>query len=363
MQAVPAKEALKRIMAGTAHAGMHVQGVLSFEEKINWRERKTHDVEALPRGLVVDTLDLSGCKTLKTLPEGLQVKKRLILNNCAQITSLPEGLECHEIEARNAGLETLPADLKVEFRLDLRGCQNLRELPENLKVGTLILRDCVSLDALPEGLEVHFLDIAGCINLMDFPKRASIHMGRLDAAGCFRLKSLPEWLTRLAQLNVSGCALLTLLPENLQVSSWIDLARTPLTSLPEGIKNAQIRWLGIPIDERIAFHPETITAAEVLAETNSEKRRVLLERMGYESFIEQAQAEILDTDTDPGGKRQLLKVTMRGDEDLVCVAVKCPSTGRQYVIRVPPTMRTCHQAAAWIAGYDNSNDYHPVIET
>jgi hypothetical protein len=30
---------------------------------------------------------------------------------------------------------------------------------------------------------------------------------------------------------------------------------------------------------------------------------------------------------------------------------------------VPPAMRTCHQAAAWIAGFDNPNDYRPILET
>ncbi|NOK61345.1 MAG: hypothetical protein GFH27_549305n114 [Chloroflexi bacterium AL-W] len=54
---------------------------------------------------------------------------------------------------------------------------------------------------------------------------------------------------------------------------------------------------------------------------------------------------------------------MTGDEDLVCVSVICPSTGRQYLIRVPPQTRTCHQAAAWIAGFDDPNAYQPIAET
>jgi hypothetical protein len=41
----------------------------------------------------------------------------------------------------------------------------------------------------------------------------------------------------------------------------------------------------------------------------------------------------------------------------------CPSTGRQYIIRVPPTTPTCRHAAAWIAGFDNPDDYQPLIET
>ena len=48
---------------------------------------------------------------------------------------------------------------------------------------------------------------------------------------------------------------------------------------------------------------------------------------------------------------------MQGDEDLVCVSVICPSTGRQYIIRAPPTMSDCRQAVAWIAEFDDPDDY------
>ncbi len=49
--------------------------------------------------------------------------------------------------------------------------------------------------------------------------------------------------------------------------------------------------------------------------------------------------------------------------DLVEMSCFCPSTGRQYMIRVPPNTATCRQAAAWIAGFDDPDDYHPVLET
>jgi hypothetical protein len=119
----------------------------------------------------------------------------------------------------------------------------------------------------------------------------------------------------------------------------------------------------VPIDERIAFRPETITGTEVLEEQNAERRRVLLERMGYEAFLQQVQAQEVHRDSDPGGERRLLRVPLGSDEPLVCLAVFCPSTGRQYLLRVPPGMRTCHQAAAWIAGFDNPKAYRPIAES
>jgi Leucine-rich repeat (LRR) protein len=163
-------------------------------------------------------------------------------------------------------------------------------------------------------------------------------------------------------LDVSGCKSLRSLPNSLRVER-LDLADSGIGSLPTSIKGARLLWRGVPINRRIAFRPETITATEILAESNAELRRVLLERMGYEAFLNQAKAETLDRDRDPGGERRLLRVPMEGDEDLVCVSVICPSTGRRYVIRVPPAMRSCRQAVAWIAGFDDPDDYRPSVET
>jgi hypothetical protein len=164
-------------------------------------------------------------------------------------------------------------------------------------------------------------------------------------------------------LDINGCANLRELPEGLQVSSWLDLANTGIKSLPDSMNGVNLRWRGVPIDERIAFQPQSITVSEVLDQPNSELRRVLLERMGYEKFLAEAQAKVLDSDRDPGGERRLLYVPMQNDEPLVCLAVYCPSTGRQYMLRVPPKMRTCRQAAAWIAGFDREEDYQPIAET
>jgi hypothetical protein len=79
--------------------------------------------------------------------------------------------------------------------------------------------------------------------------------------------------------------------------------------------------------------------------------------------MQQARAEVLDRDRDAGGERRLLRVRVEGDEDLVCVAVICPSTGRQYLLRVPPAMKTCRQAVAWTAGFAHPDDYKPLVET
>ena len=85
--------------------------------------------------------------------------------------------------------------------------------------------------------------------------------------------------------------------------------------------------------------------------------------MGHERFITEVGGIVIDRDTDTGGERRLMRVPLEDDEDLVALWVICPSTDRNYVLRVPPSTLSCRHAAAWIAGFDNPNDYNPLIET
>ncbi|HET6249765.1 MAG TPA: hypothetical protein VFE47_18895, partial [Tepidisphaeraceae bacterium] len=320
--------AAKMILEGKAPANLRVAGTLSFAGNKTLRQ--------LPDGLTVGSLNLSGCTGLRQLPPGLRVR-HLDLSGAWNPSHLLAGLKCYDLNLKDTAIASLPAGMNVEYRMNLEGCTGLRELPEGLKIGSLIVRGCLSLELLPEGIDVYFLDISACTAISRWPARGSIAVGRLTARGCAQLRSLPPWMTRVSQLDLRDCTNLRELPEGLVVTSWVDIAGTRIRSLPASLKGVQLRWRGITVDERIAFRPELITVEEILGETNAERRRVLLERMGYDIFLEHAKAQTLDQDTDAGGPRRLVKVAMANDEDLVCVTVLCPSTARQYVIRVPPT--------------------------
>lgn len=318
----------------------------------------------IPAGTTINgDLDLSGHRKLQSLPERLTVTGRLTLDDCRTLRALPHGLRCYELSARGTPLQTLPEDIQITNKLDLSNCEHLEALPAGLKVGTLILQGCTSLRTLPDALDCYFLDITRCTHITTFPQRGRERMGRLVARECTALRELPAWLRGVGQLDVSGCTALCALPGNLQITGWLDLADTAIASLPVSSQGVTLRWRSVRINEQIAFRPHEIEAGEVLKEENVERRRVLLERMGHERFIEQVQPQVLDSDTDPGGARRLLRIDMANDEPLLFLAVQCPSTDRQYTLRVPPTTLTCHQAAAWIAGFDNPDDYHPVAES
>ena len=276
---------------------------------------------------------------------------------------LPENLRCHTLILKGTRVSTLPAGLHVDFKVDASDCAELSALPSGLKASVLLLRNCRRLSALPENLETDYLTIENCENLAHWPESAKVHVGNVNARNCRALERLPQTLGPVTSLDLAGCERIKEIPPGVQVRSWIDVAGTKIRSLPESLSKVHLRWRGVAINAQIAFFPETIDVETILTERNAELRRVLTERVGYERFLKEVRAEVLHEDTDPGGRRELLRVPLPGDEDLVCVSVRCPSTARHYLIRVPPTMKTCHQAVAWTAGFDNPDDYQPLAET
>ena len=340
------------IQTGSTSQDIEVENVLSLTGR---------EALGLPTGLRVRRLRLLDCPDLETLPEGLWVR-HLEIRGCPRLNTLPAGLRCYEVIAPGSSLVHLPDDFSVEFRLDLRESSQLTRLPARLKVGSLVLRGCTALEQLPEGLDVCFLDLQGCRRLRSWPKSAAVRDGHLNLAGT-GFTTLPPGVRQVAQLDLRDCASITALPNDLEVRSWIDVGGSGLTQLPHGLRDAHLRWRGVAVPERVAFRAETLTAEEILKEPNAEVRRVMLERVGFEWFFRNAGGEMLDQDRDPGGARRLLRVPLPEDEPLVCLSVACPSTGRQYALRVPPSMTTCRQAAAWMAGFEDPNDYRPLIET
>lgn len=293
-------------------------------------------------------------------PGPISVAGRLDLTG-TQLDTLPPGLECYDLDASDSQLRTLPSDICIESRLILDNCSLLSSLPENLTVGSLSARHCNSLCELPEGLSTWFLDLSDSRQFARWPHKATIGAGGVRLRNCVSMRNLPGWFGALAYLDLAGCSQIESLPEGLRVTGWVDVGGTELTSLPNSLAATQLRWRSVPVPQRVAFDPGSISADQALAERNAELRRVMIERMGYLRFSEEAGAQVLDEDTDPGGRRQLLRIDLDDDEPLVGLRCSCPSTGREYLLRVPPDTESCHQA--WIAGFDDPNDYNPVIET
>ncbi len=294
--------------------------------------------------------------------EAIQVDGTVDLKD-TDLKSISCSITCNDLDLSGTSIQELPAGIKVRSRLRLDNCKKLERLPTGLSCGSLSIRGCAFLERLPEQLSTWFLNASDCPRLSEWPQEASIRNGNVSLRNCLEIRSLPSWLGPLGQLDLAGCVNLHCLPEGLRVSGWIDVGGSRITSLPQSLQNTPLRWRSVPVPYQIAFEPDKITSTQVLAEKNAELRRVMIERMGYLKFSEEVGAKEIDQDTDAGGKRQLLRIELNNDEPLVGLACRCPSTNRQYFLRVPPDMKTCHQAAAWIAGFDDPSLYQPTIET
>jgi hypothetical protein len=241
-------------------------------------------------------------------------------------------------------------------------CRRLRSIgPYQLQ--ELVLRGCTALDALPAGLREQRLDVSRSPRLRTLPASLVATVEYLDVSRWPQLSELPDNFARLEGLNVADCPNLKSLPDGIRIRSWIDVGGSGVSELPWSLRSVRVMWHGVPVSNRVAFHPETITVDEILRERNQELRRVLLERVGMDWFFEHARPAVLDEDRDAGGPRRLLRITPREGEPVVCVEVRCPSTANRYLLRVPPEILTCHDAVAWTAGYRNPRDYRPVVET
>jgi hypothetical protein len=298
---------------------------------------------ALAGELVVDELDVFDCPSLSRLPDMLHAS-RVSLSGCTALTALPDDFVA--IEA-----------------LNLANSDNLASLPDDLETLRVNIANCRILTALPQRLRSLYIDMSGCTSITRWDDPEVTTLRQVSARGCVNLESLPPNLRQIDELDVGGCARLTRLPDELHVTRWIDVSGSGIRTLPASPVGVQVRWNSVNVTGQVAFHPETLTARQALAEENAELRRVMLERIGPERFIAEAQPVVLDADTDAGGVRRLLRVEIPDDEPLVALEVHDPSTGRQYLLRVPPDIETCRWAAAWIAGFDNPNDYQPVMET
>ena len=209
---------------------------------------------------------------------------------------------------------------------------------ENMRVSGALDFAHSSLDWLPNGLHCVSLNVSDCPNLLQIPEGLETRF-----------------------LDISGNSQILELPENTVIHSVLELAKSGLRGLPSKLR-VRLHWDGVPITERMAFYPESISGQEVLREDNLETRRVLLERIGYERLMLEVGGLILDRDTDAGGERKLIRIPLDDDEDIMLVAVFCPSTKMMYVLRVPPFMRSCAQAIAWVAGFETQSDYQVMAE-
>ena len=114
-------------------------------------------------------------------------------------------------------------------------------------------------------------------------------------------------------------------------------------------------WMihGVRVSGDVVMNPESLTVERVDKETNSEVRRIMIERMGLVKYLRESNAKTIHMDalTIPGSAPRALIEDRHQNRWL---AGTDGSTGRVYIMPVPREAKTCSQAHNLIAGFDES---------
>nr|XP_025649491.1 TMV resistance protein N isoform X1 [Arachis hypogaea]XP_025649492.1 TMV resistance protein N isoform X1 [Arachis hypogaea]XP_025649493.1 TMV resistance protein N isoform X1 [Arachis hypogaea]XP_025649494.1 TMV resistance protein N isoform X1 [Arachis hypogaea]XP_025649495.1 TMV resistance protein N isoform X1 [Arachis hypogaea]XP_025649496.1 TMV resistance protein N isoform X1 [Arachis hypogaea] len=157
-------------------------------------------------------LDLSGCTSLETLGDKLEMSELslLNLNSCSSLRRLPEFGECMKqlsiLYLRDTGIEELPptlGNLAGVSELNLSGCDKITGLSSDIgssrEEATLSydIRHLASLMDLDLS-ESSFLRVP--ISIHQLPRLTSLYL-----CGCDELEVLPELPSSLRELDAQGC--------------------------------------------------------------------------------------------------------------------------------------------------------------
>lgn len=158
------------------------------------------------------------------------------------------------------------------------------------------------------------------------------------------------------------------------VLMWPDTFQTTDSGILHSSFGPSLQWA----DEKYYFYsgwwipsmfyenPSKVSPATVLGEKNVEKRRAYMEILGSSRYAELLDLEIRDQSIDRFGNFIELYRTRTADalagEHLQFVKVTCPSTGRNYMLCVPPHILSAVEAVAWTFG-KHPDEYNPVEET
>lgn len=327
-----------------------------------------------------ESLELRELPALETLPSSIDTAA-LVLGEMPLLRTLPTDLRFQRARfSRVECLESLPPNLIIES-LAVSSCPRFKALPPQLLVVEAIEVDgCPDFETIPpETVCYEFKSTGGKVRAIDTKWRALrgltvrspllerlpstlLFAESLDLNGCTALKRLPPRLTVRSSLDLTDCAALEEVPAQMPPPQRVELGGTRLNGVPGSWQAIPISWHRVPVSARILYQPDRVPPSEVLAEGNLEVRRIMLQRIGFEAFARSVDSVLVDEDRDPGGARRLLRIPTKATQDIFLLNVRCPSTQREYMLRVPPTVTTCHAAAAALAGLPPDR-YNPIVET
>lgn len=364
--------------------------------------RSARRLQRLPRRLKVKgSLVLNGCRALEALPDELELAGDLVIIGSPKLRTLPQKIEAQSLFVKGCGIERLPEQLVISETLHLECCRQLTALPNSLTCLSSQRFDRAqseqqptaqpdSLASLANGLlkriifhacpnlEVpEMLFACSTVRLCKHPLKilsSRIQARHIFVERCYQLEEVNGVLKAEGFLSFAHCRKLSCIGPDVtcEAPTWMYtlvgrllLENTNLRELPEALQQCELQWQGYLIPAEAVFYPERLEPGRILHTANAELRRLMLERVGLDKVLQQAESTLIDSDRDSGGARSLISVPRENRFGREARFLRChdPSTGREYLLSVSPDCNTCREAAAWLAGFNDPDDYDPVLET
>lgn len=145
----------------------------------------------------------------------------------------------------------------------------------------------------------------------------------------------------------------------------------PAVEWGDGVKHWFIEGVNFSEDLWRKLIDRTLDATSAVGIPNLEQRRIAIRLIGYQKVVEKLGARTIDIQslTHPklrGMNYQVIEANLKDDGDRPARFVKviCPSTKREFLLRVAPIdqTKTCMGAIAWTFGMEEK-EYNPIIET
>ena len=164
-------------------------------------------------------LDVSYCKKLNALPKGLKVVS--VNGSYSGLIEIPDDIQTTELELKYTKVKQLPLFKNFIKNIDLEGCKSLKTLPEgftageltieyspivsipnNVKLKHLIVRECKNFTSIGSNCSIDILSIGyGCLNFTTLPTDIKANQVSIVFNSQFRINLLNQYKTHKKILN------------------------------------------------------------------------------------------------------------------------------------------------------------------
>ena len=164
-------------------------------------------------------LDVSYCKKLNALPKGLKVVS--VNGSYSGLIEIPDDIQTTELELRYTKVKQLPLFKNFIKNIDLEGCKSLKTLPQgftageltieyspivsipnNVKLKQLVVRECKNFTSIGSNCSIDILAVGyGCLNFTTLPTDIKANQVSIVFNSQFRINLLNQYKTDKKILN------------------------------------------------------------------------------------------------------------------------------------------------------------------